>query len=145
MRIWVRLAQTQNFFWSVRVWAVFTPCTYISRPASRPFCFNPTVDPIGDSDRREHLKNNFDEDDLAAWCNEYTEQIRGLYHTAAAVDARNLFVFLNRDDEVLDYRNAERFFRVNNCKVTIANQGGHRFEKFEELIPTIRAIYTNLP
>jgi len=106
---------------------------------------NPTVDPIGDSGRRKQLENNFDEDDLAAWCNEYTEQIRGLYHTAAAVNARNLFVFLNRDDEVLDYRKAGRFFRVNNCNVTIADQGGHRFEKFEELIPTIRAIYTNLP
>jgi hypothetical protein len=106
---------------------------------------NPTVDPIGDTDRRGQLENHFEEDELAAWCDEYTEQLRGLYHPAEEVNPRHLFVFLNRDDEVLDYRKAERYFQVNNCKAKVADRGGHRFERFEELIPAIRAIYANLP
>jgi len=106
---------------------------------------NPTVDPIGDTDRREQLENNFEADDLAAWCDEYTNQIRGLYHPAESVNPDYLSIFLNRDDEVLDYRKAERYFKTKNCRITIADQGGHRFDKFEELIPDIRAIYTSLP
>jgi len=104
---------------------------------------NPTVDPIGDTDRRDRLEANFDAGDLAAWCAEYTDQIRGLYHPAESVNPQSLFVFLNRDDEVLDYRKAERYFKINNCQIVIADRGGHRFESFEKLIPDVRAIYTH--
>jgi len=105
---------------------------------------NPTVDPIGDTGRREQMESHFEEDALAAWRDEYTDQIRTLYHPAETIDSRNLFVFLNRNDELLDYKKAAAYFKVSNCRVTFSDTGGHRFENFITLIPTVRAIYDEI-
>ncbi|HRS52209.1 MAG TPA: YqiA/YcfP family alpha/beta fold hydrolase [Candidatus Marinimicrobia bacterium] len=106
---------------------------------------NPTVDPIGDTYLPDDNPGEIDNSPLAAWCQKFTSEIRALYHSPQTINPQNLFVFLNRDDELLDYRKAAEYFRVNNCQVIISESGGHRFLNFEELIPTIRAIYENLP
>lgn len=106
---------------------------------------NPAIDPIGDTYPHDYNPCDMENSSLAAWCREYTSQIRTLYHLPQTINPQNLFVFLNRDDELLDYRKAADYFKVNNYQVTIFESGGHRFLNFEELIPTIRAIYENLP
>jgi len=106
---------------------------------------NSTVDPIGDTNRRDQNSGDSDDPGLTAWCEEYTAQIKALYHSAETINPDNLFVFLNRDDELLDYQRAAKYFKVNNCQVKIFKGGGHRFMNFVELIPTVRMIYAKLP
>lgn len=106
---------------------------------------NPTVDPIGDTDPRDRNIIDSDEPELVAWCNEYTEQIKKLYHPAKSINPENLFIFLNQDDELLDYGKALKYFSATDCQVTVFKSGGHRFMNFLELIPTVRTIYENLP
>ena len=106
---------------------------------------NPAIDPIGDTYPHDDNPCDTENSSLIAWCREFTSQIRALYHSPQTINPQNLFVFLNRDDELLDYRKAADYFKVNNCQVTIFESGGHRFLNFEDLLPTIRAIYENLP
>jgi predicted esterase YcpF (UPF0227 family) len=76
------------------------------------------------------------------WCDElpfdvdigYLETLRALQRDALTTAERYL-VLLQTGDEVLDYREAEDFYRDKTLEITPG--GSHRFERFDERLPMI--------
>ncbi|MDX1398643.1 MAG: YqiA/YcfP family alpha/beta fold hydrolase [Oceanospirillum sp.] len=65
---------------------------------------------------------------------DHMQQLRKL-HMAEPACTQNIKVFLQTDDEVLDYRRAENYYR--QADVTIIEGGDHGFQNFEQHFTTL--------
>lgn len=65
---------------------------------------------------------------------DHMQQLRKL-HLAEPACCQNIKVFLQTDDEVLDYRRAENYYR--QADVTIIEGGDHGFQNFEQHFTTL--------
>jgi len=65
---------------------------------------------------------------------DHMQQLRKL-HMAEPACTQNIKVFLQTDDEVLDYRRAENYYR--QADVTIIEGGDHGFQNFEQHLTTL--------
>lgn len=105
---------------------------------------NPTVQPVRDLQKRIEREEDFDQQLLKDWRNEYLAQMDALYHAPEDIRNRNMRVYLNRDDELLGYRVAQKYFAKTGCELIINDTGGHVFLNFTEILPEIIAYYHNL-
>ena len=105
---------------------------------------NPTVNPFQDLKGRAGINYRIDGNETFEWKDEYSIQLRELYRDAGKADRNHLYVYLNKDDEVLDYKKSEAFFRAIGCRIQLFDKGGHVFTNFDQIIPDVKRIYHNL-
>ena len=105
---------------------------------------NPTVQPVKDLKKRIDTEKIFDPQLLKGWENDYLKQMKALYHEPENIRNCNVHVYLNRDDELLNYKIAQNYFEKCGCKLTINDTGGHVFLNFTNILPEIIDYYHNL-
>lgn len=105
---------------------------------------NPTIQPERDIKRRMESDEDFQRSLHSEEDAEVLEQLMRLYYPPESLKADNLTVHLNRDDEILDYRIAEDYFRNTPAKLVIHPSGGHVFLNFTKILPDIIEYYHNL-
>jgi len=105
---------------------------------------NPTVKPITDIKKRIETENDFDHQLHEGWKNEYIKQMSTLYHKPEDILNSNVSVYLNRDDELLDYKIAQQYFEKTSYKLIMSDTGGHVFLNFTKILPEIINHYHNL-
>jgi len=105
---------------------------------------NPVVTPEKDLQRYLGSPESSNRKLLPIPKEKYIRQLRKLSHPAKSIRSSGLFVYLNRDDEVLDYRVAQNYFQKSRCNVIINEKGGHVFLNFTDLLPEIISVYRNL-
>ena len=64
----------------------------------------------------------------------HVEELRAL-HTPEVIHPGNILLLAQKEDETLDYRQAEERYRFSRC--IIQDGGNHSFENFEAVLPTI--------
>ena len=105
---------------------------------------NPTVQPVTDLKKRIENETDFDHQLLKGWQSDYLDQMSNLYHEPEDIRNCNVHVYLNRDDELLNYRIAQNYFEKCGCKLTISDTGGHVFLNFTKILPEIINYFHNL-
>ena len=95
-------------------------------------------DRIGDNVRADNTSQHFE------WMEKYLKQLHALYRKPADYQKDLLHVYLNKDDEVLDFREAENEFRSIGCAIQISAEGGHVFTNFAKIRQQIATIYHQL-
>jgi hypothetical protein len=105
---------------------------------------NPTVQPVADLERRIKNDSDFDPQGLIGWNEAYLDEFSDYYHDPNEIRKDNLTVYLNRDDELLDYRIAENYFQPSGCKIILNDKGGHVFLNFTEILPEIISVYDRI-
>ena len=105
---------------------------------------NPTVQPIKDLKKRIETEKDFNHNLHEGWKNEYRKQMSTLNHKPEEIQNSNVSVYLNRDDEILDYKIAQQYFEKVGCKLIMSNTGGHVFLNFTKILPEIIDYYHNL-
>ncbi|HDP68685.1 MAG TPA: alpha/beta fold hydrolase [Candidatus Marinimicrobia bacterium] len=115
--------------------------TVLSIPA---ILLNPTINPGGDLKSRMELDNELLQRLNSEENAEILIQLARLYHPPETLHTDNLTVHLNRDDEILDYRIAEKYFQKTPAKLVVHPAGGHVFLNFMDILPEIIEYYHNL-
>lgn len=105
---------------------------------------NPTIDPLADLPKALKRQTLETFPASAHWRVEYLEELKTYYHPAEEIDKGRLRVYLTRDDEVLDYRKARRYFLASGCPVRILAGGSHVFLNFTTIIPEIEKYHRQL-
>jgi predicted esterase YcpF (UPF0227 family) len=105
---------------------------------------NPTIRPLHDLDRKIQTGSQSSDQLIKHWRDQHRKQLERYWHAPDTVKGTNLLVYLNRDDEILDYRIAESYFRQTGCRIIINDNGGHVFLNFTQVLPEIMTFYDQL-
>lgn len=105
---------------------------------------NPTVQPVADLKRRIKNYPDFDPRGMIGWNDAYLDEFSDYYHDPNEICKDKLTVYLNRDDELLDYHIAENYFQPSGCKIILNDKGGHVFLNFTEILPEIISVYDRI-
>ena len=105
---------------------------------------NPAVHPWENLEARVGINEKLNGSGQFEWYESDLEQLHDLYRKPAAYQKNLLHVFLNRDDEVLDYTIAEQEFESIQCEIKIYDEGGHVFTNFTKIRSDIKRIYDAL-
>jgi len=106
---------------------------------------NPAVNPAAGAQDQDKLTRHFEPQALSAWRGTYVAQLRELVCSPTVINPQNLYVFLNRNDEILDSHQTQTYFQPCGCFMKIYTYGGHRFGNFNRVLPYIDRIYRRLP
>ena len=105
---------------------------------------NPTVQPISNLESQLKNRSNFDPAISAEWQQKYLPHLAQYYHPPQEIHSEKLNVYLNRDDEILNYRIAEEYFKQSNCTISLFDHGGHVFLNFPQILPGIISVYDQI-
>lgn len=105
---------------------------------------NPTVQPTPDLGNRIKNYTNFNPSLSAEWQRKYLPYLSQYYHSPQEIHRNMLFVYLNRDDEILNCQIAEAYFKQSNCRFSLFDQGGHVFLNFPQILPEIISLYDQI-
>ncbi|PIS28381.1 MAG: hypothetical protein COT43_06435 [Candidatus Marinimicrobia bacterium CG08_land_8_20_14_0_20_45_22] len=105
---------------------------------------NPTIDPVSDMKNAVGMHRYFNNDESFEWKAEYLRQLGRISSESLVQTHGALSVYLAEDDQVLDYRKAERFFQSSGCMMKILKFGGHTLTNFTEIIPEIHEFYEQI-
>jgi len=105
---------------------------------------NPTIHPAHDLARRIQDDPNFSPQAINRWCDSYLKQLEKYFHNPEQIQKEKLHVYLNRDDEILDYRIARQYFRKSGCRLILNDAGGHVFLNFTKVLPEIINLHDQL-
>jgi len=105
---------------------------------------NPTIQPIDDLERRLVTEPEFDNQAPRGLIIENLNQMMKYYHHPELIHGDRLRVYLNRDDEVLDYRNALHYFQKSDCEIILNDKGEHVFLNFTDILTEIIETYRAL-
>ena len=111
--------------------------TYLSEKYNlKTVLINPSVTPyktlnryLGENERQDGSK--------FIWKEEHTKMLEPLIIENPTT--KNYFLFLQRGDEILDYRIAEKFYK--GSKLVIEDNGNHRFTKFERFFDEVSEFF----
>jgi predicted esterase YcpF (UPF0227 family) len=105
---------------------------------------NPAVRPISNLESHIQSHNNFEPSVSVEWQQKYLAQLADFYHSPQEILRDRLFVYLNRNDEILNYQVAEEYFRQSNCTINLFDRGGHVFLNFPQILPEIISLYDRI-
>jgi predicted esterase YcpF (UPF0227 family) len=105
---------------------------------------NPAVRATSNLESQIENHSNFDPAVSAEWQQQYLPHLAKYYHSPQEIHYERLYVYLNRDDEILNYRIAEEYFKQSNCTISLFEHGGHVFLNFPQILPEIISVYDQI-
>jgi hypothetical protein len=124
-------------------YATYIACMY-DVPA---FIINPSLMPYIDIKRilKTHTGKRLGTDEPYDFKEEYLKDLKDLFDKMHSTDKEsyNLHFYLSSDDEVLTFEKLDDLF-PNKTHVKIFDNSGHRFSRFQEILPDIRKVLEEL-
>jgi predicted esterase YcpF (UPF0227 family) len=106
---------------------------------------NPTLNPLADLEIVKKLNYPNEQISTIRWTNDFNQQLSQLYHPPKqSSNEPGLYVYLNQDNEILDYKCAADYFEQTNASIRIFPKGGHVFLNFMDILPDVREIYKKM-